>query len=172
MDLNEGWFLSQQTPREGTFGYVSKAADYWLHIVAGIADMLKISLFQMEWLILCTSLVSTSHPLPMVLTGKALASHLDKSARLESQVKQLIQMANQQQSKLDLRPLFDTIENVKQKIALMESYDQRLGMLGLLSLFCVGLGFLLMLWWLSRGSGSADSQLRLLARNNLLILAF
>lgn len=143
-----------------------------MHIVAGIADMLKISLFQMEWLILCTSLVSTSHPLPMVLTGKALASHLDKSARLESQVKQLIQMANQQQSKLDLRPLFDTIENVKQKIALMESYDQRLGMLGLLSLFCVGLGFLLMLWWLSKGSGTADSQLWLLARNNLLILAF
>lgn len=43
-------------------------------------------------------------------------------------MKQLIQMANQQQSKLDLRPLFDTIENVKQKIALMETYDQRLGM--------------------------------------------
>lgn len=40
-------------------------------------------------------------------------------------------MANQQQSKLDLRPLLDTIENVKQKIALMETYDQRLGMLGL-----------------------------------------
>lgn len=46
-------------------------------------------------------------------------------------MKQLIQMANQQQSKLDLRPLFDTIENVKQKIALMETYDQRLGMSGL-----------------------------------------
>lgn len=40
-------------------------------------------------------------------------------------------MANQQQSKLDLRPLFDTIENMKQKIALMETYDQRLGMLAL-----------------------------------------
>lgn len=50
-------------------------------------------------------------------------------------------MANQQQSKLDLRPLFDTIENVKQKIALMETYDQRLGVLELLFLFymCVGL---------------------------------
>ncbi|NWI02711.1 TRAF5 factor, partial [Tichodroma muraria] len=62
----------------------------------------------------------------LMVSTQALASHLDKSARLESQVKQLIQMANQQQSKLDLRPLFDTIENVKQKIALMETYDQRL----------------------------------------------
>ncbi|XP_050565561.1 TNF receptor-associated factor 5 isoform X2 [Cygnus atratus] len=62
----------------------------------------------------------------LMVSTQALASHLDKSARLESQVKQLIQIANQQQSKLDLRPLFDTIENVKQKIALMESYDQRL----------------------------------------------
>lgn len=47
-------------------------------------------------------------------------------------------MANQQQSKLDLRPLFDTIENVKQKIALMETYDQRLGTL---ALCCPGRGF-------------------------------
>ncbi|XP_068024857.1 TNF receptor-associated factor 5 isoform X5 [Melanerpes formicivorus] len=62
----------------------------------------------------------------LMVSTQALASHLDKSARLESQVKQLIQMANQQQSKLDLRPLFDTIENVKQTIALMETYDQRL----------------------------------------------
>lgn len=46
-------------------------------------------------------------------------------------------MANQQQSKLDLRPLFDTIETVKQKIALMETYDQRLGML---ALPCTGRG--------------------------------
>lgn len=64
-----------------------------------------------------------------MVSTQTLASHLDKSARLESQVKQLIQMANQQQSKLDLRPLFDTIENVKQKIALMETYDQRLAVL-------------------------------------------
>lgn len=49
-------------------------------------------------------------------------------------------MANQQQSKLDLRPLFDTIENVKQKIALMETYDQRLGVLELLFLFYTGVG--------------------------------
>ncbi|XP_061204365.1 TNF receptor-associated factor 5 isoform X3 [Neopsephotus bourkii] len=62
----------------------------------------------------------------LMVSTQALASHLDKSARLESQVKQLIQMANQQQSKLDLQPLFDMIENVKQKIALMETYDQRL----------------------------------------------
>lgn len=65
----------------------------------------------------------------LMVSTQTLASHLDKSARLESQVKQLIQMANQQQSKLDLRPLFDTIENVKQKIALMETYDQRLAVL-------------------------------------------
>lgn len=79
-------------------------------------------------------------------------------------------MANQQQSKLDLRPLFDTIENVKQKIALMETYDQRLGVLGLSFLFCtgVGVGFLLIYWWLSRGSGAAVSQLQLLARKDFL----
>lgn len=101
------------------------------HII-DTADVLDFTiLIQSKYLVLWISLVSTSHPLPMAWTGKALASHLDKSARLESQVKQLIQMANQQQSKLDLRPLFDTIENMKQKIALMETYDQRLGMLAL-----------------------------------------
>lgn len=74
-------------------------------------------------------------------------------------MKQLIQMANQQQSKLDLQPLFDMIENVKQKIALMETYDQRLGMLGLPILFCTGMGFLL-IYWLSRGSGATVTQLQ------------
>lgn len=58
-------------------------------------------------------------------------------------------MANQQQSKLDLRPLFDTIENVKQKIALMETYDQRLGVLQLLFLFYMSVGLLLIYWWVT-----------------------
>jgi len=79
-------------------------------------------------------------------------------------------MANQQQSKLDLRPLFDTIENVKQKIALMETYDQRLGALRLSVLTYTGAGFLLIDWWLSRGSGAAVSQL--FARKRFLLLAF
>lgn len=56
-------------------------------------------------------------------------------------------MANQQQNKLDLRPLFDTIENIKQKIALMETYDQRLGVLELLFLFYMCVGLLLIYWW-------------------------
>lgn len=102
----------------------------------------------------------------MAWTGKALASHLDKSARLESQVKQLIQMANQQQSKLDLRPLFDTIENMKQKIALMETYDQRLGTL---ALSCTAGGGLLVYWWASRGSGATLSQLELFTRKGFLL---
>ncbi|XP_019371961.1 PREDICTED: TNF receptor-associated factor 5 isoform X1 [Gavialis gangeticus] len=62
----------------------------------------------------------------LMVSTQTLASHLDKSTWLETQVKQLIQMANQQQNKFDLRPLLETIENVKQKIALMETYDQRL----------------------------------------------
>lgn len=109
------------------------------------------------------------HLLPMAWTGKALASHLDKSARLESQVKQLIQMANQQQSKLDLRPLFDTIEHVKQKIALMETYDQRLGVLGLSVLFCTGVGFCRFTGSVSRGSGATVSQFQLFARKDFLL---
>lgn len=58
---------------------------------------------------------------------KTLAIHLDKSACLETQVRQLVQMANQQQSKFDLRPLLQTIDNIKQKVAFLESYEQRLG---------------------------------------------
>lgn len=75
-------------------------------------------------------------------------------------------MANQQQSKLDLRPLFDTIENVKQKISLMETYDQRLGML---ALSYTGGGGLLIYWWLSRGSGATLSQLELFTRMGFLL---
>lgn len=81
-------------------------------------------------------------------------------------------MANQQQSKLDLQPLFDTIENVKQKIALMETYDQRLGVLRLLVLFCMGVRFLLNCWWLGRSSGATVSQSQLFARKGFLFFAF
>lgn len=37
-------------------------------------------------------------------------------------------MANQQQNKFDLRTLVEAIDTVKQKITLLESNDQRLGM--------------------------------------------
>ncbi|XP_034866377.1 TNF receptor-associated factor 5 isoform X1 [Mirounga leonina] len=57
---------------------------------------------------------------------QVLATHIDKSAWLEAQVRQLLQMANQQQNKFDLRPLVETIDTVKQKITLLESNDQRL----------------------------------------------
>ncbi|XP_078239060.1 TNF receptor-associated factor 5 isoform X2 [Pogona vitticeps] len=57
---------------------------------------------------------------------QTLAVHIDKSACLETQVRQLVQMANQQQSKFDLRPLLQTIDNIKQKVAFLESYEQRL----------------------------------------------
>ncbi|CAM4538769.1 TNF receptor-associated factor 5 isoform X1 [Caretta caretta] len=62
----------------------------------------------------------------LMVNTQTLASHIDKSAWLETQVRQLIQMSNEQQSKFDLRPLLETIENVKQKISFMETYDQRL----------------------------------------------
>nr|XP_012423889.1 PREDICTED: TNF receptor-associated factor 5 isoform X2 [Odobenus rosmarus divergens] len=57
---------------------------------------------------------------------QVLASHIDKSAWLEAQVRQLLQMANQQQNKFDLRPLVEAIDTVKQKITLLETNDQRL----------------------------------------------
>uniref|UniRef100_A0A8D0U7D6 TNF receptor-associated factor n=1 Tax=Sus scrofa TaxID=9823 RepID=A0A8D0U7D6_PIG len=57
---------------------------------------------------------------------QVLASHIDKSAWLEVQVRQLLQMANQQQSKFDLRPLVEAIDAMKQKITLLETNDQRL----------------------------------------------
>uniref|UniRef100_A0A8C5YJ98 TNF receptor-associated factor n=1 Tax=Marmota marmota marmota TaxID=9994 RepID=A0A8C5YJ98_MARMA len=55
-----------------------------------------------------------------------LASHMDKSAWLEAQVRQLLQMVNQQQNKFDLRPLMEAIDTMKQKITLLETNDQRL----------------------------------------------
>ncbi|XP_035871845.1 TNF receptor-associated factor 5 isoform X3 [Phyllostomus discolor] len=57
---------------------------------------------------------------------QVLANHLDKSAWLEAQVRHLLQMANQQQNKFDLKTLMEAIDTVKQKIALLESNDQRL----------------------------------------------
>ncbi|XP_053166273.1 TNF receptor-associated factor 5 isoform X2 [Hemicordylus capensis] len=60
------------------------------------------------------------------LEDQTLAIHVDKSACLETQVRQLVQMANQQQNKFDLRSLLETIDNIKQKVAFLESYDQRL----------------------------------------------
>ncbi|XP_039737072.1 TNF receptor-associated factor 5 isoform X2 [Pteropus medius] len=60
------------------------------------------------------------------LEEQVLASHIDKSAWLEAQVRQLLQMANQQQNKFDLRTLVEAIDTVKQKITLLESNDQRL----------------------------------------------
>ncbi|XP_074165186.1 TNF receptor-associated factor 5 isoform X2 [Sminthopsis crassicaudata] len=57
---------------------------------------------------------------------QVLASHIDKSAWLETQVRELLEVANQQQNKLDLRPLMNTIDTIKEKITLLETYDQRL----------------------------------------------
>ncbi|XP_023375265.1 TNF receptor-associated factor 5 [Otolemur garnettii] len=57
---------------------------------------------------------------------QVLVSHVDKSAWLEAQVRQLLQMVNQQQNKFDLKPLTEAIDTVKQKITLLEHNDQRL----------------------------------------------
>ncbi|XP_015283098.1 PREDICTED: TNF receptor-associated factor 5 [Gekko japonicus] len=62
----------------------------------------------------------------LLASTQSLAVHVDKSACLETQVRQLIQMANQQQSKLDLKQLLETIETIKQKVAFLESFEQRL----------------------------------------------
>ncbi|XP_030050510.1 TNF receptor-associated factor 5 isoform X3 [Microcaecilia unicolor] len=57
---------------------------------------------------------------------QTLASQIDKATRLETQMIQLIQMVSQEQSRLDLKPLMEMMENTKEKIALMETYDHRL----------------------------------------------
>ncbi|XP_053461212.1 TNF receptor-associated factor 5 isoform X1 [Nycticebus coucang] len=57
---------------------------------------------------------------------QVLVSHIDKSAWLEAQVHQLLQMVNQQQNKFDLKPLTEAIDIVKQKITLLEHNDRRL----------------------------------------------
>nr|XP_056709081.1 TNF receptor-associated factor 5 isoform X2 [Euleptes europaea] len=65
----------------------------------------------------------------LLASTQSLAIHVDKSACLETQVRQLVQMANQQQSKFDLRQLLETIETIKQKVAFLESFEQRLDFL-------------------------------------------
>ncbi|XP_078012455.1 TNF receptor-associated factor 5 isoform X3 [Phascolarctos cinereus] len=62
----------------------------------------------------------------LLANTQVLASHIDKSAWLETQVRELLEAANQQQNKFDLRPLMNTIDTIKQKITLLETYDQRL----------------------------------------------
>lgn len=63
----------------------------------------------------------------LFLHCQALTSHIDKSAWLEAQVRQLLQTVNQQQNRLDLRSLVEAVDTVKQKITLLEASDQRLG---------------------------------------------
>ncbi|XP_075451815.1 TNF receptor-associated factor 5 isoform X2 [Ascaphus truei] len=58
---------------------------------------------------------------------QTLASYIDKAAWLENQVIQLVQIVSQEQSRLDLRPLIETVECTKQKITVMETYENRLG---------------------------------------------
>lgn len=62
-----------------------------------------------------------------LLYHQALTSHTDKSAWLEAQVRQLLQIVNQQPSRLDLRSLVDAVDSVKQRITQLEASDQRLG---------------------------------------------
>lgn len=69
----------------------------------------------------------------LFLLCQALTSHMDKSAWLEAQVRQLLQTVNQQQNRLDLRSLVEAVDTVKQKITLLEASDQRLGACPLLS---------------------------------------
>ncbi|KAM4695250.1 TNF receptor-associated factor 5 isoform 2-T4 [Discoglossus pictus] len=57
---------------------------------------------------------------------QTLASYIEKAAWLETQVVQLVQLVSQEQSRLDLRPLMETIECTKQKLSTMETYTERL----------------------------------------------
>lgn len=63
----------------------------------------------------------------LFLHRQALTSHIDKSAWLEAQVRQLLQIVNQQQNRFDLHSLVEAIDSVKQKVTLLEASDQRLG---------------------------------------------
>lgn len=92
-----------------------------------------------------------------ILYWKVLASHIDKSAWLEVQVRQLLQMANQQQSKFDLKPLVEAIDTVKQKITLLETNDQRLGMSNVFC-FSSGASWLLHVFTETRKWASGEAQ--------------
>ncbi|XP_053568374.1 TNF receptor-associated factor 5 isoform X2 [Bombina bombina] len=59
-------------------------------------------------------------------SAQTLASYIEKAAWLETQVVQLVHLVSQEQSRLDLRPLVETIECTKQKIANMETCKDRL----------------------------------------------
>ncbi|XP_069464618.1 TNF receptor-associated factor 5 [Ambystoma mexicanum] len=69
----------------------------------------------------------------LATSTKTLANHIEKAAWLETQVKQLEQLVNQEQNRLDLRPVLETIEDIKGKIAFMETYEHRLAALETLS---------------------------------------
>lgn len=74
-----------------------------------------------------TNPLSNSQDICSFLYHKALTSHTDKSAWLEAQVRQLLQIVNQQPSRLDLRSLLDAVDSVKQRVTQLEASDQRLG---------------------------------------------
>lgn len=57
---------------------------------------------------------------------QVLANYMDKSVWLEAQVRQLLQMVNQQQMKFDLRSLVEAVDAMKQKVTLLETNDCRL----------------------------------------------
>ncbi|XP_078505855.1 TNF receptor-associated factor 5 [Lissotriton helveticus] len=67
---------------------------------------------------------STNGNLPT--STQTLANRIDNSVWLEAEVKQLVQRVAQEQSRLDLRLVLDTVEDVKGKLALMEIYERRL----------------------------------------------
>ncbi|XP_063297522.1 TNF receptor-associated factor 5 [Pelobates fuscus] len=57
---------------------------------------------------------------------QTLATYIDKVAWLENQVLEVVQLVSQEQSRLDLRPLIETLECTNQKLISMESYKSRL----------------------------------------------
>ncbi|KAE8600560.1 hypothetical protein XENTR_v10013311 [Xenopus tropicalis] len=54
---------------------------------------------------------------------KTLASYIDKSMWLEEQV---IQLVSKEHSRLDLRPILDTLESTKQRLSTLEAYKDRI----------------------------------------------
>ncbi|KAM8947557.1 TNF receptor-associated factor 5 [Pelodytes ibericus] len=57
---------------------------------------------------------------------QTLASYIDKASWLENQVLEVVQLVTQEQSRLDMRPLMETMECTNLKIASMETYRDRL----------------------------------------------